>query len=212
MAVRYKICKAVCSGVAAAVLLAGASTSVWAEAGDQDQPMHIESDALRYESQQQRSIFSGNVVVTKGSIVMRGARLVVTQGEGGLQSAVMEAADGARAFFRQKRDGVDEYTEGEAQTIEYKGQDDTVHLIGNAEMRRLAGSQVQDKLTGATIVYDNVSEVYTVKSTGGVPAQTPGGRVRATLIPSGSAPAGQNDAAKPSLGSSGKLAPAGSAR
>ncbi|MCB5224925.1 MAG: lipopolysaccharide transport periplasmic protein LptA [Candidatus Cloacimonetes bacterium] len=179
---------------AAGLLLAvaaalGVAVPVHAERADRDQPMHIESDALRYESQQQRSTFTGNVVVTKGTIVMRGARLVVTQDGSGAQSAVMHAAPGKRAFFRQKRDGVDEYTEGEAQTIEYDGRKDQVHLVGNAEMRRLAGSQLQDKVTGAIIVYNNITEVYTVQSGGkqgdGDKQVTPGGRVRATLIPGG---------------------------
>jgi lipopolysaccharide transport protein LptA len=33
--------------------------------------MNIEADALRYEDKQQLSTFTGNVVVTKGTIVMR---------------------------------------------------------------------------------------------------------------------------------------------
>jgi hypothetical protein len=36
------------------------------------QPMNIEADALRHDDQQQ-PVFTGNVVVTKGTIVMRGA-------------------------------------------------------------------------------------------------------------------------------------------
>jgi hypothetical protein len=41
-------------------------------AADRDQPMNIEADALRHDDQQQ-PVFTGNVVVTKGTIVMRGA-------------------------------------------------------------------------------------------------------------------------------------------
>lgn len=174
-----------------------------AERSDKDQPMNIESDALRYESQQQRSIFTGNVVVTKGTIVMRGAQLVVTQDDGGVQSAVMQAGSGKRAFFRQKRDGVDEYTEGEGRTIEYNGRKDEVHLVGDAEMRRLAGSQLQDRVTGSTIVYNNVTEVYSVQGGGASGGEgtkpAPGGRVRATLIPGGpAAPAGSATPLQPS--------------
>lgn len=190
-----------------AVVLACAVLPVHAERTDKDQPMNIESDALRYESQQQRSIFTGNVVVTKGTIVMRGAELVVTQDGGGVQSAVMKAGTGKRAFFRQKRDGVDEYTEGEGQTIEYDGRKDEVHLVGNAEMRRLAGSRLQDRVTGSTIVYNNISEVYSVQGSGesgdGGRA-APGGRVRATLMP-GSTDGGSPGSAAP-LRPSGKLA------
>jgi len=188
----------------AAAAALGVAMPAHAERADRDQPMHIESDALRYESQQQRSIFTGNVVVTKGTIVMRGARLLVTQDGSGVQSAVMHAAPGKRAFFRQKRDGVDEYTEGEAQTIEYDGRKDQVHLVGNAEMRRLAGSRLQDKVTGATIVYNNITEVYTVQSGGKQAA--PGGRVRATLIPGVNGDGAGSPAEATPLQPSGKLA------
>lgn len=193
---------------AVAVLAAGLAAPALAEVADSDKPMHIESDALRYESQQQRSTFSGNVVVTKGTIVMRGAELVVTQGDDGVQSAVMKAAAGKRAFFRQKRDGVNEFTEGEARTIEYDGKQDTVHLVGDAEMRRLVGSKMQDRLTGGTIVYDNVTEVYTVQSggaSGGTKQAGSGGRVRATLMPGGSSKGGGAAAPAQPLQPSGKL-------
>ncbi len=50
-----------------------------AERADRDQPMHIESDALRHDELQQTSVFTGNVVMTKGSIVLRGAQLDVRQ-------------------------------------------------------------------------------------------------------------------------------------
>ena len=55
----------------------------WAERADRDKPMNIEADALRYEDQKQLSTFTGKVVVTKGSIVMRGARLEVRQDAAG---------------------------------------------------------------------------------------------------------------------------------
>lgn len=75
-----------------------------AERTDRDQPMHIESDALRHDELQQTSVFTGNVVMTKGSIVLRGAQLDVRQDPQGYQYGVVTAASGKRAFFRQKRD------------------------------------------------------------------------------------------------------------
>ena len=43
-----------------------------AERADRDQPMHIESDALRHDELQQTSVFTGRVV--GGSLVIRGPR------------------------------------------------------------------------------------------------------------------------------------------
>ena len=56
-----------------------------AERADRDKPMNIESDQLRYDDQKQTSTFTGGVVVTKGTIVMRGARLDVRQDAEGRQ-------------------------------------------------------------------------------------------------------------------------------
>ena len=79
-----------------ALALTGAAAH--AERADGDKPMNIESDAMRYEDRQQRSIFTGQVVVTKGSILMRGARLEVTQNAQGQQTGVLTPAPGQRVF------------------------------------------------------------------------------------------------------------------
>lgn len=184
------------------VLLTGvlASGAAWAERADREKPMNIESDALRYEDQQQLSTFTGRVVATKGTIVMRGSRLEVRQDAAGNQLGVMYAEPGKRAFFRQKREGLDEYIEGEGETIEYDSKADTVRFLRRAEMRRLAGSTLQDEVRGAVIVYNNTTEVYTVDGaprSSGTQAGS-GGRVRATLAPRGTpAPASGAETAVP---------------
>ena len=177
-----------------ATLLLGLAVPAWAERADRDKPMNIEADALRYEDQKQLSTFTGKVLVTKGTIVMRGARLEVRQDSAGNQFGTLSAEAGKRAFFRQKREGLDEYIEGEGETIEYDSKADTVRLIRRAEMRRLEGATLLDQVLGSLIVYNNRTEVYTVDGapTAGAPSAAPGGRVRATLAPrqsGGAAPA-----------------------
>ena len=170
--------------LAVAMLVALAALPAVAERADRDKPMNIEADALRYEDKLQLSTFTGNVVVTKGTIVMRGARLEVRQDGEGHQSGTMFGAPGKRAFFRQKREGVNEFIEGEADRIEYDGKTDIVRFVQHAEMRRLVGTALQDEVTGDVIVYNNSTEVYTVDSAppaAGTP--TGKGRVRAVLAP-----------------------------
>ncbi len=182
-------------GLLAGALALLASSPAWAERADRDKPMNIESDALRYEDQKQLSTFTGRVLVTKGTIVMRGARLEVRQDAAGNQFGTMFAEPGKRAFFRQKREGLDEFIEGEGETIEYDGKADTVRFVRRAEMRRLAGATLQDQVLGSVIVYNNTTEVYTVDGSpraDGAPSAASGGRARATLAPrnpSGTAPA-----------------------
>ena len=44
-----------------------------AEKADRDKPMNVEADALRYDDLKQTSVFSGRVVLTKGTILIRAA-------------------------------------------------------------------------------------------------------------------------------------------
>ncbi len=164
-----------------------------AERADRDKPMNIEADALRHDELQQTSVFTGRVVVTKGSIVLRGARMEVRQDPEGYQSGVVTAESGQRAFFRQKRDtpagAPEEFVEGEAERIEYDGRGEKVRLIRRAELRRYRAAALSDEITGARIVYDSGADVFTVD---GAPQGSKGGgqgRVRAVLSPK-EAPAG----------------------
>src|SRR6476469_1823333 len=118
-----------------------------------------------------RPASSGKVGVTKGSIVIRGARIDVRQDPDGYQYGVVTAEPGKLAYYRQKREGVDEFIEGESETIEYDGKADRVKFVGRAEMRRLRGATVNDETSGSVITYDNSNDQFTVD--GGVAAATP---------------------------------------
>ncbi|MDP3762035.1 MAG: lipopolysaccharide transport periplasmic protein LptA [Ramlibacter sp.] len=166
-----------------------------AERADRGKPMNIEADALRYDDLKQVSVFTGRVVVTKGTIIIRGARVDVRQDAEGYQHGVVTAEPGKLAFFRQKREGVDEFIEGEGETIEYDGKADRVKFVKRAEMRRFRGASLADELTGSLIVYDNTTDVFTVD--GGPASPAAGGRVRAVLSPKPGASAAAAAAAVP---------------
>ncbi len=168
---------------------------VHAEKADRNKPMNIEADALRHDDLQQLTVFTGRVVMTKGSIVLRGARLEVKQDADGYQSGVVTSEPGKRAFFRQRRDtppgAPEEFIEGEGEVIEYNGRADTVHFVRRAELRRYRGGTLSDEISGAVIVYYNLTDVFTVDGQQkGVANATPGSRVRAVLAPS-DAPGGK---------------------
>lgn len=179
------------------LLSALACSAVQAEKADRNKPMNIEADALRHDELKQTSVFTGNVVMTKGTIVLRGAQLDVRQDPEGYQFGTVTAAPGKRAFFRQKRDTLagqpDEFVEGEAEVIEYDGKADNVKLIRRAELRRYRGTALSDEITGAVIVYNNLTDVFTVdgqaRTPGADTAAAPGGRVRAVLAPRDQPPA-----------------------
>lgn len=164
-----------------ALAIAGAAQ---AELADKKAPMNIEADNLRYDDASRTSTFTGNVLITKGSIVMRGRRVVVRQDEQGNQFGTITGDDKAQGFFRQKREGVEEWIEGQGDRIDYDSQKETVRFIGSAALRRFRGTQLNDESLGSVITYNSVTEVFTVQ--GGSPSRTaenPSGRVRAMLTP-----------------------------
>lgn len=161
--------------------------AVQAEKADRDKPMNIEADALRYDEVKQLSIFTGQVVLTKGTILIRGARLEVRQDPAGNQYGVVTAEPGKRAFFKQKREGLDETIEGEGETIDYDSRLDTVKFIGQAQLRRYQGAKLNDDFNGGIIVYNNLTDVFTLDGAPAAGARgqpgAPAGRVRAMLTP-----------------------------
>ena len=117
-----------------------------------------------------------------------GDRIEVRQDPQGYQYGLILPEPGKRAFYRQKREGLNEFMEGEAERLDYDGRNDRVTLTGRAVMRRYRGAKLNDELSGHLIVYDNASERFTVDN---VPAKgdAAGGssstnaRVRAWLTP-----------------------------
>jgi lipopolysaccharide export system protein LptA len=185
-----------------ALALAGIGFAAQAEKADRAKPMNIEADSMRYDDLKQTSVFTGNVVVTKGTITIRGERIDVRQDPEGYQYGVVTAAPGKLAYYKQKRDaGNDEWIEGESDTIQYDSRADNVKFIGHAVMRRLIGAKVNDESSGPLIVYDQSNDTFTVNGASlppdaSVTAQQPGGRVRAILTPKPAA-AGGAPAASP---------------
>ena len=167
------------------------SAPALAEKADNTKPMNIEADQLRHDELEQTSVFTGNVVVTKGSIVLRGSKLEVRQDQDGYQAGTVTGSADKRAFFRQKRDTApgapEEFVEGEGATIRYDGKADSVRFATRAELRLYRGSKLSDQISGDVIVYNNTTDVFTVdgKNTSknpGEPGSAPG-RVRAVIAP-----------------------------
>jgi lipopolysaccharide export system protein LptA len=162
----------------------GVAGEAVAEKADRNKPMNIEADALRYDDVKQVSVFTGHVVLTKGTIQIRGKQIEVRQDPDGYQYGVVTGDSEKLAFFRQKREALDEFIEGEGEAIEYDGKADTVKFVKKAQLRRYRGTTLGDEITGGVIVYENLTDMFTVDGSAskGVPGAR-GGRVRAMLTP-----------------------------
>jgi lipopolysaccharide export system protein LptA len=162
--------------LAAVCLLAALALPAAAEKADRDKPVNLEADRVTIDDAKQLAIFEGNVVLTQGTLQIRGDRMEVRQDKEGFKQGTTW---GNPASFRQKREGYDEYIEGWAGRIEYDGRVETLQMHTRAQLKR-----AQDEVRGDYISYDARSEFFQV--TGGPKTATPdnpGGRVRAVIQP-----------------------------
>jgi lipopolysaccharide export system protein LptA len=148
-----------------------------AERADRDKPVNIEADRVTVDDAKQTATFEGNVIMTQGTLTIRGDRMIVQQDAGGFKTGV---AYGNLASFRQKREGYDEYIEGYAERLEYDSKADKLQMFDRAYLKKS-----NDDVRGSYISYDAASEFFRVVG-GGKQAATPGnpdGRVRAVIQP-----------------------------
>lgn len=156
------------------MLLAGPAL---AEKADREKPINLEADRVTVDDAKQISTFEGRVVLTQGTLVIRGDRMEVHQDNQGFKNGITW---GNLAYFRQKREGYDEYIEGWAERIEYDGRADKLQMFNRASMKKTGGDEVH----GNYISYDANTEFFQVIGGGAKAAsESSGGRVRAVLQP-----------------------------
>lgn len=132
-----------------ALALAGFVSGAGALSTDREQPVRIDSDRVRIDSQRGVAVYEGAVVLTQGSLRITGRVLTMRFGEGdGLSTLVSE---GEPARFRQRLDGGEEQR-GWAKRIEYRTGDGSMIFIGEAGI-----SQGQFEMEAHRIDYDTVN-------------------------------------------------------
>ncbi len=169
--------------------------SASAERADRDKPVNIEANRMTVDDRNKVHVFEGDVVLTQGTLVIKAPRLVVTQDADGFQNGVATGNEKRLATFRQKREGSNEYVEGEAERIEYDSRNERARLFNQAHVK--SGG---DEVRGRYIEYDALTENYVVTNQPGTAAASvPGeGRVRATIQPKSSTPEQEAPAGVPS--------------
>jgi len=148
-----------------------------AERADRDQPIDLEADAVTVDDAKKTSIYTGDVILTQGTLVIRADKLVVREDKEGFQHST---SYGNPTTFKQKREGKNEYMRGSARRIEYDGRMEKVQLYTKAWVKR-----GEDIVHGDYIMYDTIAEFSEVIGGGAEAATegTPSGRVRAVIQP-----------------------------
>ena len=177
--------------VAVIAALAGAllaAPAVRAEKADADKPLNIEADRVSIDDVKKIQTFDGNVQMSKGTLVIRADRIVITQDENGFQHGVATGSGSTLPRFRQKREGLDEYIEGEAERIEHDAYAEKTEFFNRAWVK-----SGLDEVRGQFISYDAKTENYVVTSGPNGTRAKPGSteRVRVVIQPKDKGKAGK---------------------
>ena len=168
-------------GLAAFCLLS--ASAAWAERADREKPINLEADRVSMDDINKVQVFEGNVMMTQGTMQLRTSKLVVTQDADGFQKGVATGGADGLARFKQKRDGVDEYMEGEAERIDHDTREEKTEFFVRGWVRN-----GQDEVKGPYISYDALTEKYLVTNGAGETKSATGApqaRVRAIIQPKG---------------------------
>jgi len=158
--------------------------SAHAEKGDAKQPTNIEADQMEYDDVKQVNTFIGNVRLTRGTLIMKGHKMVMTQDPAGYQYGTLYGTSGTLAFFRQKRDGGPNlWIEGYAERMEHDGKTEVSKLFTRAKLKRLDGTKVTDEVDGEFISYNSKTEFYSVNNTSTGVSKPGAGRIKVVIQP-----------------------------
>ncbi|MBJ3814868.1 lipopolysaccharide ABC transporter substrate-binding protein LptA [Shimwellia pseudoproteus] len=141
---KFKINKLSLNLVITGALMA-ASLPAFAVTGDTDQPIHIESDQQSLDMQGNVVTFTGNVVVTQGTIKINADKVVVTRPDGQSGKEVIDGYGNPATFYQMQDNG--KPVKGHAAKMHYELANDFVVLTGNAYLEQLDSNIKGDKIT-----------------------------------------------------------------
>ena len=150
--------------------LLAASLPAMALTGDTNQPIHIESDQQSLDMQGNIVTFTGNVVVTQGSIKINADKVVVTRPADQKGKEVIDGYGNPATLYQMQDNG--KPVNGRASKMHYELANDFVVLTGNAYLEQLDSNIKGDKIT--YLVKEQKMQAFSDK----------GKRVTTVLVPS----------------------------
>ena len=163
------------------LLLAVVGQPAHALSTDIEQPIEIEADSGEFDESAGRTVYTGNVIVTQGSLRMTGDRLIANFDE---NRVIIDAyLNGAPATFHQTPDGGKQDIDAVGNKIEYHPRRNLIFVIERARL-----TQGERVFEGYRINYDTKRSIITGTGTkpgsakSGAPASKPG-RVKVVIPP-----------------------------
>jgi lipopolysaccharide export system protein LptA len=176
--------------ILAVAALSLASLSASAERADSLKQAKINFGDAHIDEVTQTRIFTGDVVLSRGTLLIKADKAVMKESPEGYMSVILTAAPNQPATFRQKRDGgPDLWVEGQAQRIEYDERTELVKLFSNAVVKQLEGKRMTSEVNGPFISYDNRTEQANVHNDASGESKAGGGRGTIIIAPRRAGPA-----------------------
>ncbi|MDC9719950.1 MAG: lipopolysaccharide transport periplasmic protein LptA [Gammaproteobacteria bacterium] len=142
-----------------------ASPLTWALDNDRKQPLNIAADRAELNEADGYSIYTGNVIITQGSMIIEASTIKITFNDDGIERLfATEGNHDGLAYMRQKseptNDGRSDLMEAWAGNIDYNVNAEFLTLLGQAKL-----IQRGNEFSGNKILFDVPKD--NVKATGG---------------------------------------------
>ena len=165
---RHKFIK-VCLSV---ILVMGASAA-FALKSDEKAPLQIDANQATLDQKQMVSVFTGNVVITKGSLVVHADKGVASQDPAGDRVITL---DGSPVTFVQLQDD-GKKIEGQGDHFTYNSKSGLAVLTGRSRVK-----EGKNLVVGDVITYNSLTQVYSASANlGNGVTQKSGGRITVIL-------------------------------
>jgi lipopolysaccharide export system protein LptA len=127
------------------------SSASFSLAADQNQPINIEADAATVDDKKGVTIYSGNVSIDQGSLLITADTVKVIVGNREVLQIIasVEAESKKLAHYQQDSDENAGLISADAKLITYFLQEERIHLSGNANL-----NQAGDIFSGDLLHYD----------------------------------------------------------
>lgn len=139
------------------------------------------SDTLSYDDAKKTSVFTGNVILTRGLMKLTSDRLDLREDAQGFQYGVATVDKSRYVFIRQERPENYEVVEARGDRGEYDGKLNTVKMVGHATVTRFICGKAFDTINGEVVTFNNQNNTYS--AIGGPTSAAQPGRVRSIAQP-----------------------------
>ncbi|PKH25821.1 lipopolysaccharide ABC transporter substrate-binding protein LptA [Enterobacterales bacterium CwR94] len=154
-----------------ASVLFAAALPAFALTGDSEKPVSVTSQNQALDMNGNVATFTGNVIITQGSIKITADKVVVNRPGGDSNKTIIDAYGAPATFYQMQDNG--KPVQGHAQKMHYELAKDFVELTGEAYLEQLDSNVKGDRIT--YLVKEQKMQAFSNNS---------GKRVTTILVPS----------------------------